>query len=128
MFNHVTYINKRTSLPVSIVVSGFEVRGGFVDIDGIVTIMAYIRSFHNHISHIIIKYKKYHWLSIFMLCKLQHGKIEIIWYLQFSKAWQVVECTCLDWCNLSRMQLTTKYKIRTKYNDNLSPKEYKESR
>jgi hypothetical protein len=25
-------------------------------------------------------------------------------------------------------QTTTKYKIRTKYNDNLSPNEYKESR
>jgi hypothetical protein len=50
MVNHVTYINKKNvfarpeALPgfstlyvvVFIVVSGFEVRGGFVDIDGIV--------------------------------------------------------------------------------------------
>ena len=64
------------------------VRGGFVDIDG------------------IVEYKN--------VCKLQHGKIEIIWYLQVIKAWQVVECAWLDWCNLIVMQVTTKYKIRTK--------------
>jgi hypothetical protein len=46
-----------------------------------------------------------------MLCKLQHGKIEIIWYLQSSKAWQVVECVGLDWCNLIIIQNSTKYKI-----------------
>jgi hypothetical protein len=57
-----------------------------------------------------------HWLKIFMLCKLQHGKIEIIWYLQSSKAWQVVECVGLDWCNLIIIQNPTKYKICTKYN------------
>ena len=28
---------------------------------------------------------------------------------------QVVECGWLDWCNLIRMQTTTKYKIRTNY-------------
>jgi hypothetical protein len=36
MVNHATYINKRTFLPVFFVVSDFEVRGRFVDIDGIV--------------------------------------------------------------------------------------------
>jgi hypothetical protein len=48
MINHVTYINKRAFLPVPvhgfptlcvvvfIVVSDLQVRGGFVDIDGIV--------------------------------------------------------------------------------------------
>jgi len=72
--------------------------------------------------------KKYHWLSIFVFCKSQHGKIERIWYLQKSKAWQVVECACLDWCNLIRIQITKKYKIRTKYNENLRPNKYKESR
>jgi hypothetical protein len=60
-------------------------------------------------SHRIVEYKKYHWLSILMLWKLQHGKIERIWYLQSSKTWQVVECAYLDWCNLIRTQITTKY-------------------
>ena len=46
-----------------------------------------------------------------MLCKLQHGKIERIWYLQTSKACQVVECAWLDWCNLIRIHIATKYKI-----------------
>jgi hypothetical protein len=36
MIKHVTYINKRAFLPVFIVVSDFEIRSGFVDIDGIV--------------------------------------------------------------------------------------------
>ena len=76
----------------------------------------------------LLNIKKYHWLNIFMFCKLQHGKIERIWYLQKSKAWQVVECACLDWCNLIRIQITKKYKIRTKYNENLRPNKYKESR
>jgi hypothetical protein len=49
-----------------------------------------------------------------MFCKLQHGKLEGIQLLQSSKAWQVVECAYLDWCNLIRIQITTKYKIRTK--------------
>jgi hypothetical protein len=62
-----------------------------------------------------------------MSCKLQHGKIEWIWYLQLIKAWQVVEYAWLNWCNLIRMQITTKYKICTKYNDNLRPNKYKES-
>ena len=31
-------------------------------------------SFHNHISHRIVEYKKEYWLNIFMFCKLQHGK------------------------------------------------------
>jgi hypothetical protein len=68
----------------------------------------------NHIirSVSIRAYEKDHWLNIFMFCKLQHGKIEIIWYLQISKACQVVEF--LDWCNLIRIQMTAKYKIRTK--------------
>ena len=79
----------------------------------LLTIMGWRLSFHNHISHIIVKYKKkYYWLNIFMFCKLQHGKIEIIWYLQISKVCQVVECACLDWCNLIITQSTTKYKIR----------------
>jgi thioredoxin-related protein len=63
-----------------------------------------------------------------MFCKLGHGKIEIIWYLQISKACQVVECPSLDWCNLIRKQITTKYKIRTKYNENLRPNQHNESR
>jgi len=67
-------------------------------------------SFHNHISHRIVEYKKHHWLSIFMFCKLQHGKVEGIWYLQISESRQVVECAWLDWCNLIFIQITTKYK------------------
>ena len=62
-----------------------------------------------------------------MFCKLQHGKKEKKWYLQISKACQVVECACLDWCNLINMQKTTKYKIRSKYNDNSRPNKHKES-
>ena len=50
-----------------------------------------------------------------MFCKLQHQKIEGIWYLQMSKAWQVVECAWLDWCDLISVQITAKFKIRTKY-------------
>ena len=56
-----------------------------------------------------------------MFCKLQHGNIESIWYLQKNKAGQGVECAFLDWCNLIWIQSTAKYKIRTKYNDNLIP-------
>ena len=56
-----------------------------------------------------------------MFSKLKHGKIEIICYLQINKACEVVECLSLDGCNLIRMQITTKYKIRTKYNENLKP-------
>ena len=63
-----------------------------------------------------------------MFCKLQHGKIEIIWYLQLGKTCQVVECAFLDWCNLIIMQITTKYKIRTKYNENFRPNKDMESR
>jgi hypothetical protein len=63
-----------------------------------------------------------------MFCKLQHGKIEIIWYLHVLKAWQVVECAWLDWCNLIIVQITAKYKIRTKYKENMRPNNYKESR
>jgi hypothetical protein len=85
-------------------------------------------SFHNNMSHRIVEYEKDYWISIFMFCKSQHGKIEGIWYLQISKAWQVVECVWLDWCNLIIIQNPTKYKIRTKYNDNLKPNEYNESR
>jgi hypothetical protein len=59
----------------------------------------------------LLNIKKDHWLNIFMLCKLQHGKIERIWYLQTSKACQVVECAWLDWCNLIRIHIATKYKI-----------------
>jgi hypothetical protein len=63
-----------------------------------------------------------------MFCKLQHGKIEGIWYLQMNKSWQVVECVCLDWCDLIIVQKTAKYKIRTKYKGNLITNNYKESR
>ena len=63
-----------------------------------------------------------------MFCKIQHGKIEVIWYLQSSKACQVVECAFLDWCNLIRIQITAKYKIRTKYNDKLRLNKHKKSR
>ena len=76
----------------------------------------------------LLNIKKDHRLNIFMFCKLQHEKIEIIWYSQNNEACQVVECTFLDWCNLIRMQLTTKYKIRTKFNDNLKRYKYMESR
>jgi hypothetical protein len=43
-------------------------------------------SFHNNMSHRIVEYEKDYWISIFMFCKSQHGKIEGIWYLQLSKA------------------------------------------
>jgi hypothetical protein len=43
-------------------------------------------SLHNNISHIIIEYKEDHWLNLFMFCKLQHGKLEGIQYLQSSMA------------------------------------------
>jgi hypothetical protein len=42
---------------VFIVVSDFEETGGFVDIDGIVGHHGLLTSFHNHISHRIVKYK-----------------------------------------------------------------------
>jgi hypothetical protein len=63
-----------------------------------------------------------------MSCKLQHGKIEKMWYLQKSKACEVVECACWDGCNLIRRDITAKYKIRNIYNDNLRPNKDKESR
>jgi len=63
-----------------------------------------------------------------MFCKLQHGILEGIWYLQSSKTCQVVECAWLDWCNLIGIQSTTKYKLRTKYNANLRPNKHTESR
>jgi len=100
--------------------------GGFVDIDGIVDHHGLSTSLHNHISHRIVEYQKDHWLSILMFCKLQHGILEGIWYLQSSKSFQVVEWAGLDWCNLIVRQISTKYKIRTKYNDNLRPNKYKE--
>ena len=113
---------------VFILVSDLEVLVSLLILMILLTIMAERLSFYNHISHRIVKYKKYYWLYIFMVCKLQHGKIERIWYLQIKKACQVVECAFLDWCNLIRMKITTKYKIRTKYNDNLNPNNYKDSR
>ena len=66
----------------------------------------------NHIIRpvLIRAYEKDHWLNMFY--KLKHGKIEIIWYLQINKACQVVEF--LDWCNLIRIPMTAKYKIRSK--------------
>ena len=96
---------------VFILVSDLEVLVSLLILMILLTIMAERLSFHNHISHIIVKYKKYYWLNIFMVCKLQHGKIERIWYLQIKKACQVVECAFLDGCNLIRMKITTKYKI-----------------
>jgi hypothetical protein len=44
-----------------------------------------------------------------------------------SKACQFVECAWLDWCNLIGRQRTTKYKIGTKYDDNLRLPEYRKS-
>jgi hypothetical protein len=44
------------------------------------------------------------------------------------KSWQVVECAWLDWCNLIIIHITIKYKIRTKYNDNLRPNKQRENR
>ena len=85
-------------------------------------------SFHNQISHRIVECKKNDWINILMCCKLQHWKLEGIRYLQMSKFWQVVECARLDWCNLIIIQTTTKYKIRTKYNDNVRPNNQRESR
>ena len=101
-------MKRKLCVVIFILVSDIEVRGGFVDID--------------------LTYKKDYWLNIFMFCKLQHGQIEINWYLQISKACQVVECAFLDWCNLIRIQITAKYKIRTKDNNNLRPNKHKESR
>ena len=43
---------------VFMVASGFEVRGGFVDIDGIVDQHGLKTFSHNHISHRLVKYKK----------------------------------------------------------------------
>jgi hypothetical protein len=49
------------------------------------------------------------------------GYTNVVFQLSlFEYAW-------LDWCNLIRMQITTKYKTSTKYNDNLRPNKYKES-
>ena len=62
-----------------------------------------------------------------MFCNLQHGILEGIWYLQSSKSCQVVKCAWLDWCNPIGIQIATKYKINTKYNDNLRPNKYTES-
>jgi hypothetical protein len=45
-----------------------------------------------------------------------------------SKACQVVEYAWLDWCNLIGKQRTTKYKIGTKYDDNLRLYKNRESR
>ena len=98
-----------------------------VDIDGIVDHHGFNLQFIIA-SHRIVEYKKDHWLNIFMFCKLQHGKIEGIWYLQTNKSWQVAECVCLDWCDRITVQKTAKYKIRTKYKGNLRTNNYKESR
>jgi hypothetical protein len=51
-----------------------------------------------------------------MFCKLQHQKIEGIWYLQMSKAWQVVQCAWLDWCDLISVQIT-KPQVKCKNNN-----------
>ena len=101
---------------VFIVVSDFEVRGDclFCWYWWNCWPSWHAPSFHSNISHRIIEYKEDYWLNLFMSCKLQHGKLEGIQYLQSSNAWQVVECANLDWCNLVRIQITTKYKIRTK--------------
>jgi hypothetical protein len=44
-----------------------------------------------------------------------------------TKELKAVECDWLDWCNLIRIQITTTYKIRTKYNENMRPNKNKES-
>jgi hypothetical protein len=49
------------------------------------------------------------------------------WYLQIMKVRQVSECAWLDWCNLIGMQITTTYKIRTKYYENMRLNKHKES-
>jgi hypothetical protein len=79
-------------------------------------------SFHNHISHRIVENKKEYWLNM-----ATTWKIEWIWNLQMNKTCQVIECAWLDWCNLIGIQLTTKYKIHTKYDDNLRLPEYRKS-
>jgi hypothetical protein len=40
---------------------------------------------------------------------------------------QVSECAWLDWCNLIGIQITTTYKIRTKYLENMRPNKQKKS-
>ena len=59
-----------------------------------------------------------------MFCKLQHGILEGIVYLQSSKSCQIVECPWLDWCNLIGIQITTTYKIHTKYYENMRSNKY----
>jgi hypothetical protein len=45
---------------------------------------------------------------------IEHSYSRFVSYLQSIKARQVVECACLDWCNLIVIQVTTTYTIRTK--------------
>jgi len=93
---------------IYIVVSDFKVRGGCLLISmEMLTIMAQRLSFHNHISHKIVKYRKVSLTKhIPYFVSYQHGTREIIWYLQLNKAFQVVECTWLDWCNRVISQIT----------------------
>jgi hypothetical protein len=63
-----------------------------------------------------------------MFCKLQHEILKGIWSLQSSESCQVVEYAWLDWCNIIGIQIITKYKIRTKYNDILRSSKHTESR
>jgi hypothetical protein len=72
-------------------------------------------------------YNANYWAYIFMFCKLQHGIKKGTWYLQIMKVRQVSECAWLDWCNLIGMQITTTYKIRTKYYENMRLNKHKES-
>ena len=62
-----------------------------------------------------------------MFSKLQSGIKYGSWYLQIIKVRQVVECAWLDWCNIIGIQITTTYKIRTKYYENIRPNTNKEN-
>jgi hypothetical protein len=48
-------------------------------------------------------------------------------YLQFPKVRQVREIAWLDWCNLIGTQITTTYKIRTKYYENMRQNKHMEN-
>jgi hypothetical protein len=135
MVNHATYINNRTFFPsrastwiLNVICRGLYCSQWFWG-ERWVCWPSWLKDFLFIITSSIelLNIKKDHWLNI-LFCKLHHGKIWLIWYLQSSKASQVVECAFLDWCNLIRIQITTKYKIHTKYNDNLRPNKHKESR
>jgi hypothetical protein len=78
----------------------------------------------NPIRHIQRLDKSYSSVSIkfilfSMLYLTKHEYVLSIFLLMNSESCQIVECAWLDWCNLITIQRTTKYKIRTKYDDNL---------